>query len=132
MRQRIDALQVVHSVEHSRKAGGVPEETAYESTIAPPQAHPLARIHPATGKRAIYAGCHAWKIAGMTEDAGSALLDELMRFCTQRQFVYRHRWRKRDLLLWDNRCTMHSATPYDTRSELRTMYRTEVAGGRTS
>ena len=68
----------------------------------------------------------------MPEDEGRRLLDELLRFCTQSRFVYRHQWRKRDLLMWDNRCTFHCATPYDTSSELRTMYRTVVAGSRTS
>jgi alpha-ketoglutarate-dependent taurine dioxygenase len=132
MRQRIDPLRVIHSVEWSRRMGRGHEATEYELRIAPPQAHPLARRHPATGRRAIYAGCHAWKIDGMPEDEGRALLDELMSFATQDRFVYRHQWRRHDLLMWDNRCTFHMATPYDTAREVRTMYRTVVAGGPTA
>lgn len=128
VKHRIDPMKVIHSVEYSRLTGGGPKATEYELKIAPPQAHPLARIHPVTGKRAIYAGCHAWKIEGMPFDEGRRLLDELTEFATQSAFVYRHRWRRRDLLMWDNRCTFHMATPYDTGKELRTMYRTVVAG----
>lgn len=128
MKNRIDSMKVIHSVEYSRLTGGGPKATEYELKIAPPQAHPLARIHPATGKRAIYTGCHAWKIEGMSDEDGRDLLDYLTDFATQEDFVYRHKWRRHDLLMWDNRCTFHSATPYDTSKELRTMYRTVVAG----
>jgi alpha-ketoglutarate-dependent taurine dioxygenase len=128
MKRRIDSMRVIHSVEFSRLTGGGPKATEYELKIAPPQAHPLARTHPVTGKRAIYTGCHAWKIEGLPDDEGRELLDYLTNFATQSQFVYRHKWRKHDLLMWDNRCTFHAATPYDTSKELRTMYRTVVAG----
>jgi taurine dioxygenase len=131
MKRGIDSMKVIHSVEYSRITGGGHKATEYELRIAPPQAHPLARIHPATGKRAIYLGCHAWKIEGMSDEDGRRLIDELMEFAVQGAFVYRHRWRRHDLLMWDNRCTFHSATPYDAASELRTMYRTVVAGGPT-
>jgi taurine dioxygenase len=128
LKRRIDSMKVIHSVEYSRMTGGGPLATEYELKIAPPQAHPLARTHPVTGKRAIYTGCHAWKVEGMPEDESRALLDYLMSFSTQSRFVYRHQWRRHDLLMWDNRCTFHAATPYDASKELRTMYRTVVAG----
>jgi taurine dioxygenase len=128
LQRKIDSMMVIHSVEYSRRMGRGPKATDYELRIAPPQAHPLARKHPVTGRRAIFAGCHAWKIQGMSETAGRELIDWLMAFCTQPRFVYRHKWRKHDLLMWDNRCTLHAATPYDTSNELRTMYRTVVAG----
>jgi taurine dioxygenase len=128
LKRRIDSMKVIHSVEYSRMTGGGPLATEYELKIAPPQAHPLARTHPVTGKRAIYTGCHAWKVEGMPEEEGRELLDYLMSFSTQSRFVYRHKWRRHDLLMWDNRCTFHSATPYDASKELRTMYRTVVAG----
>jgi len=131
MKRRIDDMKVIHSVDYSRKTGGGPLATEYELRIAPPQAHPLARVHPVTGKRALYLGCHAWKIEGMSDDAGRQLIDELMEFAVQDAFVYRHKWRRHDLLMWDNRCTFHAATPYDAAKELRTMYRTVVAGGPT-
>ena len=128
LKDTITPMTAIHSVEYSRETGGGPKATEYELRIAPPQPHPLARVHPVTGKRALYIGCHAWKIDGMAEAEGRQLLDDLLEFATKPQFVYRHAWRRHDLLMWDNRCTLHSATPYDTTKELRTMYRTVVAG----
>ena len=132
MKTRIDPLFAVHSVEYSRKtAPEGPAATEYELRNHPPVAHPLARTHPATGKRSLYIGCHAWKIDGLAEEEGRRLLDELLEFATQPPYVYAHKWRRHDLLMWDNRCTLHAATPYDTTRELRTMYRTVVSGGPT-
>jgi taurine dioxygenase len=132
MKTRIDPLFAIHSVEYSRKtAPEGPAATEYELRNHPPIAHPLARTHPATGKRSLYIGCHAWKIDGLAEEEGRRLLDELLEFATQPPYVYAHKWRRHDLLMWDNRCTLHAATPYDTTRELRTMYRTVVSGGPT-
>lgn len=131
MKQRIDGLFAIHSVEYSRNAGDGPKATEYELRNHPPTAHPLARIHPVTGRRAIYCGCHAWKIQGMPEDEGRRLLDELLAFATQDAYIYRHKWRKHDMLMWDDRCTLHATVPYDTSTELRTVYRTVVAGSST-
>ncbi|HTQ01027.1 MAG TPA: TauD/TfdA family dioxygenase [Casimicrobiaceae bacterium] len=131
-RQRIDGMFAIHSVEYSRKtAPEGPAATEYELRNHPPTPHPLARRHPVTGKRALYIGCHAWKIEGLSESEGRELLDGLLEFATQEAYVYAHKWRRHDLLMWDNRCTLHAATPYDTENELRTMYRTVVAGGPT-
>jgi alpha-ketoglutarate-dependent taurine dioxygenase len=132
MRKRIDDMTVIHSVEYSRRTADGPLATAYELSIGPPTPHPVARKHPVSGKRAIFLGCHAWKMDGMPEAEGRALIDEIMAFTTQEAFVYRHKWRRHDFVMWDNRCTMHAATPYDTTKELRTMYRTVVQGGPTS
>jgi alpha-ketoglutarate-dependent taurine dioxygenase len=131
-RRRVDTMKVIHSVEYSRRTADGPPATEYELRIGPPTPHPLARKHPLTGRRAIFLGCHAWKIDGMSEEEGRALIDELMAFATQDRFVYRHPWRQHDFVMWDNRCTFHAATPYDTFKELRTMHRTVVQGGPTS
>lgn len=130
-RERIEPLFAVHSVEYSRKTGAGPAATDYELRNHPPTPHPLARVHPVTGRRALYIGCHAWRIDGLPDGEGRRLLDELLEFATQDAYVYAHKWRRHDLLMWDNRCTLHAATPYDTAKELRTMYRTVVAGGPT-
>jgi taurine dioxygenase len=130
-KRRIDSMKVIHSVEYSRRTADGPPATEYELKIGPPTPHPLARKHPLTGKRAIFLGCHAWKIDGMSEEAGRALIDELMAFATQERFVYRHIWQKHDFVMWDNRCTFHAATPYDTGKYIRTMHRTVVQGGPT-
>jgi taurine dioxygenase len=126
MKQRIDGLQAVHWVEHSRRTGGVALATDYELKKAPPVKHPLAKVHPATGRKAIYCGCHAWKIDGWSEEDSRPLLDELVAHATQDRFIYRHKWRQCDLVIWDNRCTMHAATDFDTKNHLRVLYRTIV------
>lgn len=131
VRTRIDRLNAIHSVEHSRRMGGVALATEYELKRAPPVRHPLARPHPATGSKAIYCGCHAWKVEGLPDDEGRALLDYLIDFAVQERFQYRHKWRAHDLLMWDNRCVFHAATDYDTAKELRVMYRTVVEGDAT-
>jgi|KBSSwiStaDraftv2_1062776.scaffolds.fasta_scaffold01211_26 taurine dioxygenase len=128
VRRRIDRLNAIHSVEHSRRDGGVALATEYELKKAPPVRHPLARPHPATGKKAIYCGCHAWKVEGLPDDEGRQLLDYLIGFAVQERFVYRHKWRRHDLLQWDNRCVFHAATDYDTAKEIRVLYRTIVEG----
>jgi alpha-ketoglutarate-dependent taurine dioxygenase len=115
-------------VEHSRRDGGVALATEEEKRKAPPIRHPLARKHPATGRKAIYAGCHAWKIDGLPEEEGRELLDYLIAHAVQDRFVYAHKWKKHDLVMWDNRCTFHAATDFDTVNELRIMYRTVVEG----
>lgn len=128
VRQRIDRLNAIHWVEHSRRTGGVALATEYELSRAPPVKHPLARKHPATGEKSIYCGCHAWKVDGLPDDEGRALLDYLIGFAVQERFVYRHQWKRHDLVMWDNRCTFHAATDYDTTKELRIMHRTILEG----
>lgn len=131
VRQRIDGLNAVHWVVHSRRTGGVALATEDEKKKAPPITHPLARIHPATGRKAIYAGCHAWKVENLPEEEGRELLDYLTNFAIQDRFVYAHKWHRHDLVIWDNRCTFHAATDYDPAKELRIMYRTIVEGDAT-
>jgi alpha-ketoglutarate-dependent taurine dioxygenase len=69
--------------------------------------HPLVRTHPDTGRSALYIGNHATHILGMPEADSAALLVELLEHATQRRFVYVHRWRRGDLVMWDNRCLLH-------------------------
>jgi len=102
-----------------------------------PQRQPIARIHPVTGKRALYLceyGQMDWlegPIAGMApgpEGDGAALLDELMRHLTRPAFVYVHEWTAGDLVVWDNRCLAHAATWFDAATLARVMWRTTVSG----
>jgi alpha-ketoglutarate-dependent taurine dioxygenase len=71
--------------------------------------HPLARAHAETGRKTLYLGNHSTGIVGMPEATGTALLRELLQHATQPRFVYRHRWRAGDLVMWDNRCLLHRA-----------------------
>jgi taurine dioxygenase len=130
-RAKIDGLNAIHSVEYSRRDGGVALATEEELRKAPNVKHPLARIHPITGKKAIYCGCHAWKVDGWSEEESRPLLDSLLKHAIEERFVYRHKWSRNDLVMWDNRCTFHAATDFDTAKELRVMYRTVVEGDAT-
>ncbi|HZN26079.1 MAG TPA: TauD/TfdA family dioxygenase [Burkholderiales bacterium] len=90
--------------------------------------HPLIRTNPVNGRKALYVGAHAQEIIGMPPQEGSRILDELTAFCTQPQFVYSHHWRDGDAVMWDNRCTLHRATPFDKTKYKRKLHRTTIAG----
>jgi alpha-ketoglutarate-dependent taurine dioxygenase len=91
--------------------------------------HPLVRTHPETGHKALYLGNHAVGVLGMRPTEGMALLDTLLDHATQRQFVYTHRWRIGDLVMWDNRCLLHRAVPnYDISRHRRVLHRNVVRG----
>ena len=94
-----------------------------------PVDHPLVRTHPETGRKALYLGNHALGILGMEEAAGAALLAELLAHATQPRFVYRHRWRAGDLVMWDNCCLLHRGlADYDMSRERRVMHRSVIKG----
>ncbi len=128
MKRRIDGLRAVHDLDVSRQRAGAPPMTEAQRREAPPVDHPLVRIHPETGRRCLYISHHAVRIDGMGEEEGKALLDALMDHATQPRFVYAHRWKPGELVMWDNRCTMHRATGYDAKDERRVMNRTVVKG----
>jgi alpha-ketoglutarate-dependent 2,4-dichlorophenoxyacetate dioxygenase len=90
--------------------------------------HPLVRTNPVNGRSNLYVGAHAQEVVGMPPEQGRALLEELTAFCTQPQFVYSHAWRVHDLVVWDNRCTLHRATTFDKTRYPRKLHRTTVAG----
>ena len=80
------------------------------------------------GSKSLYLGAHCASVVGMSEADGRALIDELMRFATQPQFIYSHPWSPHDMILWDNRAVLHRATPYASTTEARLMVRTTIAG----
>ena len=140
MQARIEHLDGLHvSSGHGRKrdavlAGEVPKVLAPHQA---PQRQPLVRLHPVTGRRALYLceyGQMDWlegPIAGLEpgpHGAGGALLTELMAHLTQPRFVYVHEWTEGDLVIWDNRCTIHAATWFDADRVRRIMWRTTVSG----
>jgi len=91
--------------------------------------HPLVRTHPDTGRKTLYLGNHSTHILGIPETEGAALLDDLLEHATQRQFVYVHRWRRGDLIMWDNRCLLHRVVIDDAMSRYRrVMHRSVVRG----
>ena len=130
-KREIEGLKVLHSrvkawsISYPDRAPMTEEEKAR----VPDVIHPLVRTHPETGRKALWVGGNvAWEIVGMHEEEGRALIRELREFAIQSRFVYRHKWRVGDAILWDNRSTMHCATPFDEERYRRIMYRTTVAG----
>ena len=90
--------------------------------------HPLIRVNPVNGRKALYVGAHAQEIVGRPPKEGRRFLDELTAFCTQPRFVYSHPWRDGDAVMWDNRCTLHRATTFDKTKYKRKLHRTTIAG----
>jgi len=90
--------------------------------------HPIARRHPRSGWTSLYIGRWAYKIDGMADDEAQELIDYLKDFATRPEFIYRHKWKVGDALLWDNRCTQHCATPFDDTKYRRHMQRTTLEG----
>ena len=126
-RSRIANMTAVHDLNDSRRRSGARVQmTAEQRAAAPPVEHPIVRVHPATGRTALYLGEHAAYAAGMPEAEGRALVADLNERATAPQLIYRHRWRRRDLVMWDNRCVLHRATPFDTAHESRVLRRTTV------
>lgn len=125
--QAVDGLVAVHDLVYSRQLIGY-EFTEQERAALPPVQQALVRTHPATGRKSLYLGAHASHIVGWPVEEGRALLRELSEFATRREFVYRHRWRPGDAVMWDNRCTLHRLLPWDVARHKRIMRRTTVAG----
>jgi alpha-ketoglutarate-dependent 2,4-dichlorophenoxyacetate dioxygenase len=126
MKRRLEGLVAERSLSHLlAKAGGY-EPTEEERKAYPPVRHPVVRRHPGSGRNALCIAAGASHIIDKTVEEGQALLGELMEFATQPQFVYRHKWHAGDLVIWDNRCTMHRATPFAATDHVRDMRRTTL------
>jgi alpha-ketoglutarate-dependent 2,4-dichlorophenoxyacetate dioxygenase len=127
MKARLDGLIAEHSIATSRRRSGFAEFTQDEGKRLPPVPQLLVRTIPESGRISLYVASHAGRIFGMPEAEGRALIDELLAHTSQRQFVYTHRWRAKDLVMWDNRCTLHRGTDYDDLRWVRDMHRTTVS-----
>ena len=104
------------------------ERMAEQKKLNPPVAQPVVRVHPETGRKALYLGEKVKRFVGMTEAESKPLIDYLNRHATRAEFLYRHQWRKNDILVWDNRCTLHQALGDFDETQLRHMERTTVLG----
>ena len=111
--QRLDPLIVEHDVFWSRAQIGFTEFPPDERAKYPPSRQKLVRRHPGSGRRCLYLSAHASHIVGWPVPEGRLLLNDLSEHATRRDFVYRHEWRVGDLVIWDNRCTMHRGRPHD-------------------
>ena len=126
-RQEVAELVCEHSLLYSRQAVGFTEFTAEEIANFKPVRHPLVRVQKATGRKSLYLSAHIGAIVGWPIPEARSFLRDLMEHATAREFVYSHAWQRHDLVVWDNRTTMHRARRFD-RSEVRDMRRTTLGG----
>ena len=123
---KLEGLVAEHSIWHSRAKHGGYIPTEEERKLRPGARHRLVRRHPGSGRNTLYVASHASHIIGMPVDEGQALLRELIEFATQPRFIYSHTWHVGDLVIWDNRATMHRATPFEASGYARDMRRTTI------
>jgi alpha-ketoglutarate-dependent 2,4-dichlorophenoxyacetate dioxygenase len=128
-RAEVEPLVCEHSQIFSRQQLGFTDFTEEERARFAPVRQVLVRTHPVTGRRSLYLSSHAGGILGWPVPEARAFLRDLVEHATQRQFVYAHTWRVGDLVMWDNRQTMHRARPFPAH-EPRDMRRTTLAGDR--
>ena len=132
LRKMLGGLTAMHSAETlvARNAGEENNEQGV-SHLPPAVEHPVARAHPETRRQALYVNEYFTKrFADMTEAESQPLLDFLLGHATRPENIYRHRWRQRDVVMWDNRCTMHYGVLDYTESQTRIMHRTTAQGDR--
>ncbi len=123
----VENLVCLHSLMFSRDAIGFTALTEEEIASFKPVRQRLVRTHPVTGRKSLFLSSHAGAIEGWTIPESRMFLRDLTEFATQREFVYSHEWRPFDLVMWDNRTTMHRARRFD-RNEVRDVRRTTLAG----
>jgi alpha-ketoglutarate-dependent 2,4-dichlorophenoxyacetate dioxygenase len=127
MKRRLEGLVAEHSIFNSRGRLGFTNFSEEERQGLPPVPQVLVRVIPESGRKSLYLASHAGRIFGMPDAEGRALIDELIEHATQRQFVYTHRWRVSDLVMWDDRCTMHRGTAFDDLRFRRDVQRATVS-----
>lgn len=130
-REQIEYLVGIHDFWEGRRHAGLKGEITPEMRRIipfPAVSHPLVRTMP-NGRKALYIGGHCVGIEGMDAELGRALVESLYAHATQDRFVYRHHWQRHDLVIWDNRCTMHAATPLLSNDYRRDMRRTTINEG---
>ena len=128
LKARIEGLVGIHDFWEGRRHAGLQGEITPEMRRMipfPPARHPVVRTMP-YARKALYVGGHCVGIEGMDDAESRALIDALYDHATQDRFIYRHNWRQYDLVIWDNRCTMHAATPLLSDAHRRDMRRTTV------
>ena len=124
-KSRLEGLVAEHYLWHSRERGGFTAVTDEMKRLMPPVRHPVVRIA-ADGRPSLYIGAHASHIVGWPIDEGRALLQELLTRASEPRYIYAHEWRDGDLVIWDNRCTLHRAGPYDDLRHPRDLRRTTI------
>ena len=127
MKQKIEGLVVIHDFAYGRAKIAPHLVTDEERKAVPPVRQAMVLDHGAHGK-SLYLGAHAASVEGLSEREGRALIDELMAFASLEKFIYSHKWRQDDVILWDNRAVVHRATPFPNQEQRRRVVRTTIAG----
>ncbi|MDX2159677.1 MAG: TauD/TfdA family dioxygenase [Hyphomicrobiaceae bacterium] len=130
-RRRIEGRWVIHDhdfiIKQSKELSAKQDKGKYDAL--PPVRHPLVQLHPVTRRRCLFLSPHTMvNIDGMDEAEGRRLLDDLITHAISPKYVYKHIWAKDDIIMWDNRCTMHSVEPFDNVSIRRIMHRVTLVG----
>ena len=129
LKARVDGRKAVNAYHYESPTREV-NASQLDFSANPHYAQPIVRTHPDTRRKALYVNrLMTWSVEGMDETEGSALLDQLFAHIEQDQFIYAHKWRVGDLVLWDNRCTLHARTDFSDK-ERRMLRRNVVAGDR--
>jgi|TARA_A100001037_G_C15107783_1_gene617365 alpha-ketoglutarate-dependent 2,4-dichlorophenoxyacetate dioxygenase len=126
LKDRIEDLKVIHSLSYARDKMDMSILTDEQRDAAPPVKHPLVQVNPANGKKSMLIGAHAALIDGWTEDDSRAILDELVERSTRLEDIYSHAWKHGDAIVWDNRCILHRATPFESNKYRRHLERTTI------
>jgi alpha-ketoglutarate-dependent taurine dioxygenase len=132
LRSKVETLAAHHSLYYSQsKLGHQPkhgsEYSGYGFHDGPVPLRPLVKTHPETGRKSLLIGRHAHNIPGMDAAESERLLETLVEFACRRPRIYHHRWAPGDAVIWDNRCLLHQATPWDM-NEPRVMWHSRIAG----
>jgi alpha-ketoglutarate-dependent 2,4-dichlorophenoxyacetate dioxygenase len=125
-RARIRDLVTEHSLIYSRAQMGFEAYTEEERRQFAPVRQRLVRWHPGSGRHSVYLSSHIGQVLGLPRPEAMMLIRNLMEFATQRPFVYAHHWRQWDLVMWDNRTTMHRARPFDDHAHPRDLRRVTI------
>jgi taurine dioxygenase/alpha-ketoglutarate-dependent 2,4-dichlorophenoxyacetate dioxygenase len=123
----LQEMVIIHDFEETRRRHSLPPRPKEVQAATPPARQPLVAERK-NGRRALFIGSHAAGIEGMVYEEARARIDKLEEFATQPQFTYRHEWMDGDMVMFDNICVMHQATPYDISGSRRLLHRTTVAG----
>ena len=127
-KRRCEGLIAIHDFYWSRRDINEQVFTQEERDAIPPVRHPLIRVHPETGRKAIYVGSHTREIEGWNFEESRALIDSLIDHSTGAEFTYQHKWNAGDMVLWDNRSAMHRGMAFDDQKVKRRLHRTTIAG----
>lgn len=128
LKEKIKGRRALHDFGMLSRELGAREQTEAEKKAMPAVWQPMVRKHPVTGRTSLFISpIYNEKIEGMPDAEAKAIIAELTEIAGQKQYVYEHRWDTDDILMWDNRCTMHYVTPHDP-MERRVMHRTTIAG----